>query len=330
MHSEVRLTPENLTALQRLCGSQDRNLSLLEMHFGVSIHRHGFHMRVMGASDNAKDSAANAAARLSELYALALHGELDMSDADIVAPKLSKISKRPHTARTNTPPNSAASDGIHDTIPDTITAGRLTLTSKTANQSALVAAIRNNPITFAAGPAGTGKTLLSVALAVEALLAGEAERIILSRPVLEAGERLGFLPGGVMQKIDPFLKPLYDILFEALGSKQTQAWIDNNTIELVPLAYMRGRTFNNAFVLLDEAQNATAVQIKMLLTRIGQNAKMVLMGDGSQCDLPHQTPSGFGHATRILAGIEGIALCTLTQDDVMRNPLIKAILRAYG
>jgi phosphate starvation-inducible protein PhoH and related proteins len=201
--------------------------------------------------------------------------------------------------------------------------------ARTINQQKLVDATENNDVVFAVGPAGTGKTYTAVALAVRALKRKEVKKIILARPAVEAGESLGFLPGDLKEKIDPYLSPLYDSLLDMMPADKYLKYIENGTVEVIPLAFMRGRTLDNCFVILDEAQNATETQLKMFLTRMGPNAKMVVTGDMSQVDLPRNQQSGLRSAIRILGGIHGIAIIELDVLDVVRHQLVKKIIKAY-
>lgn len=207
--------------------------------------------------------------------------------------------------------------------------GGLIVKARTPNQKKLVASSEKNDIVFAIGPAGTGKTYTAVALAVRALKNREIRRIILTRPAVEAGENLGFLPGDLKEKIDPYLRPLYDALFDMLPGEKLRTFLENGTIEVAPLAFMRGRTLDHAYVILDEAQNATESQLKMFLTRMGPNAKIIVTGDMTQVDLPRNQPSGLSQAVRILKNIEGIGFVTLDAADVVRHRLIKDIILAY-
>jgi phosphate starvation-inducible protein PhoH and related proteins len=201
--------------------------------------------------------------------------------------------------------------------------------AKTFRQRQYIQAVRSHDLTFCIGPAGTGKTYLAAVLAIQALLSNQYERLILTRPAVEAGERLGFLPGDLQQKIDPYLRPLYDALYEFVEPEKISGLMERGIIEVAPIAYMRGRTLNNAFVIIDEAQNTTPAQMKMLLTRIGFKSKMVVTGDLTQTDLPSQQESGLAMAQKILKSVDTIAFCTLNKSDVVRHPLVQKIVEAY-
>jgi phosphate starvation-inducible protein PhoH and related proteins len=201
--------------------------------------------------------------------------------------------------------------------------------AKTFKQRQYIQSIRTNTLTFGIGPAGTGKTFLAAVLAVQALLSNQYERLILTRPAVEAGEKLGFLPGDLQQKIDPYLRPLYDALYELIDPERIPDLIERGVIEVAPLAYMRGRTLNNAFVILDEAQNTTPAQMKMVLTRLGFNSRLVVTGDVTQTDLPTHQTSGLAVAQKILQQVEGISFCYLSKGDVVRHPLVEKIIDAY-
>jgi phosphate starvation-inducible protein PhoH and related proteins len=217
-----------------------------------------------------------------------------------------------------------------DVFTDGVPVGRgKVIRPKTLNQKLYLDAIRKNTVVFGIGPAGTGKTYLAMALAVAALQAGSVNRLVLTRPAVEAGERLGFLPGDMAAKVDPYLRPLYDALFDMLGPDETQRFIERGTIEIAPLAYMRGRTLNDAFVVLDEAQNTSPEQMKMFLTRLGFNSKMVITGDVTQVDLPPGKASGLRKVRDILTDIPGVSFVTLSADDVVRNRIVATIVEAY-
>ena len=204
------------------------------------------------------------------------------------------------------------------------------ISPNSGNQENYVSTIRNKVLTFGIGPAGTGKTYLAVALAVQKLVSGEVEKILLVRPAVEAGEKLGFLPGDLNQKVDPYLRPLYDALYEMLGFKEASQLIERNVIEVVPLAFMRGRTLNNSFIILDESQNATVEQMKMFLTRFGFGSKVVVTGDITQIDLPKNTLSGLVHSLDVLKSIEDVGLVEFDSKDVVRHGLVQKIVEAYG
>jgi phosphate starvation-inducible PhoH-like protein len=204
------------------------------------------------------------------------------------------------------------------------------LRPRTLRQRSYVEAMERHDLTLALGPAGTGKTLLATVLAVRMLNERRVERLILTRPAVEAGERLGFLPGDLQQKVDPYLRPLYDALHSLLGAERTAALLEKGVIEVAPLAYMRGRTLADAFVILDEAQNTTTAQMRMVLTRLGENSRMVVTGDPTQVDLPPGQISGLSEAAQVLEGVEGVAICTLTAADVVRHPLVQRLVQAYA
>lgn len=219
-------------------------------------------------------------------------------------------------------------DQLFNDVVAVTTRGKL-IKSKTVGQKKYVEAIKNNTITIAVGPAGTGKTYLAVAIAATAYKSKEIEKIILTRPAVEAGEKLGFLPGDLQEKVNPYLRPLYDGLQEMFGLETYQKLIEKNAIEVAPLAYMRGRTLSNAFIILDEAQNTTREQMKMFLTRLGENSKMIVTGDLTQTDLPDGKKSGLREAVNVLKNIDGISIRYLTEKDVVRHPLVQAIVKAY-
>jgi phosphate starvation-inducible PhoH-like protein len=207
--------------------------------------------------------------------------------------------------------------------------GKKVLAPKTVNQRRYIDAIENNDLTFGIGPAGTGKTYLAVAMAVSAFLNKRVSRIVLTRPAVEAGEHLGFLPGTLQEKVDPYLRPLYDALFDMIDSEKVEKLLERNSIEIAPLAFMRGRTLNDCFIILDEAQNTTVEQMKMILTRQGFNSKMVVTGDQTQIDLPSGKKSGLLNAAEVLGGVEGIAFVNFDEKDVVRHPLVQKIVNAY-
>ncbi|MFQ6550032.1 PhoH family protein [Aestuariibius sp. 2305UL40-4] len=301
-----------------LCGEYDRNLSDIESRLGVQILRHGNVLRVLGSEGQA-EAAAQA---LQSLYERLEQGrEVEPADID------REIRMGPSEEETG------SRDGDQmELIPAErveIKTRKKLVEPRTEAQKAYVRALYENELAFGIGPAGTGKTYLAVAVAVNMFIGGHVDRIILSRPAVEAGERLGFLPGDMKDKVDPYMQPLYDALNDFLPGKQTAKLIEEKRIEIAPLAFMRGRTLANAFVVLDEAQNATSMQMKMFLTRLGEGSRMVITGDRSQVDLPRGVQSGLRDAERLLGGIDGVSFNYFTSDDVVRHPLVAAIIKAY-
>ncbi len=298
-------TPHNNTRLGHLCGPMDEHLRTIEAGLQVSIaHRHE-QFKV----DGPKAKAQQALEVLQALYELA---------------------DRPITA--DTVQLMLAGDGAMAVAEDgavVLNTRRADLRARTPTQSVYLDNIATHDITFGIGPAGTGKTYLAVACAVDALERNTVQRIVLTRPAVEAGERLGFLPGDLTQKVDPYLRPLYDALYELMGFDRVQKAFERNALEIAPLAFMRGRTLNNAFVILDEAQNTTPEQMKMFLTRIGFGSRAVVTGDVSQIDLPKGAPSGLIDAERVLKRVKGIAVTRFTSADVVRHPLVARIVDAY-
>ncbi len=296
-------SPPNNTRLTHLCGPTDEHLRTIETALGVKIaHRHE-QFKV----DGAKLPAKRALEMLQALYEIA---------ARPIEPATVQIMLA----------GDAELDGSNA---PTLKTRRPELKPRTLNQATYLDNIGTHDITFGIGPAGTGKTYLAVAMAVDALQRSAVQRIVLTRPAVEAGERLGYLPGDLAQKIDPYLRPLYDALYDLLGFDQVQKAFERQTIEIAPLAFMRGRTLNNAFIILDEAQNTTPEQMKMFLTRIGFGAKAVITGDVSQIDLPKTQQSGLIDAERVLKRVNGISFCRLTSADVVRHPLVARIVDAY-
>ena len=293
--------------LAHLSGPMDANLRLIENEFGVRVLRRGNSFRVEGAAEAARGA----------MWVLdKLHGQANRPiDADLV--QLQVFEQRRFAGSFNDDGGLA----LRTRRPD--------LHARTPTQALYLQAIQDHDISFGIGPAGTGKTFLAVACAVDALERDTVERIVLTRPAVEAGERLGFLPGDLAQKVDPYLRPLYDALFDLLGFDKTQRLLERQTIEIAPLAYMRGRTLNHAFVILDEAQNTTPEQMKMFLTRIGFGSKAVVTGDVTQTDLPKGMTSGLIEAQRILRGVRGIGFADFTAADVVRHPLVARIIEAY-
>ncbi|MEX0285205.1 MAG: PhoH family protein [Paracoccaceae bacterium] len=309
--------PDNRLLID-LCGEFDRNLALIEQKMEVQILRRGNELAVLGQEDVAKQTAAV----LESLYARLESGKtLEMGDID----------RELRMGRSEEQDNTRAGDQL-----EMFTGGKIEIHTRkklieprTDAQKAYVKALFANEMGFGIGPAGTGKTYLAVAVGVSMFLEGKVDRIILSRPAVEAGERLGFLPGDMKDKVDPYMQPLYDALNDFLPGKQLAKLIEEKKIEIAPLAFMRGRTLANAFVVLDEAQNATTMQMKMFLTRLGEGSRMVITGDRSQIDLPRGVPSGLADAERLLGHVKGISFNYFTSKDVVRHPLVAAIIEAY-
>ncbi len=299
---------DNGLALQ-LFGSHHQNLARIEQKMDVSINARGNEVTIIGEAD-AVDGACGV---LEGLYARLEKGK-DVSHEEVDA-----------ILRMATAP-----DGNIGDADLTIRTKKRHISPRSPVQAEYLQAIDNAELVFGEGPAGTGKTYLAVAKGVERLIKGEVDRIILSRPAVEAGEQLGFLPGDMREKVDPYLRPLYDALFDMMPSTQVVKRLEKGEIEVAPLAFMRGRTLANAFVILDEAQNTTAVQMKMFLTRLGENSSMVITGDLSQIDLPGGVRSGLRDAMETVSGVGGVAFVTFSEADVVRHPLVSRIVRAYG
>lgn len=300
--------------LANLTGALDANLRQIETELDVSIARRGHQFRIEGASENAQ--AALAVLEFFLEQARKTQRTISVDDIQLYFVELRGRRDAPRAATDN-----STLPQLHTRRPD--------LHGRTPRQRDYIEAILAHDIAIAIGPAGTGKTYLAVAAAVDALERDLVKRIVLTRPAVEAGERLGFLPGDLAQKVDPYLRPLYDALFDLLGFDKTQRLLERQTIEIAPLAYMRGRTLNQAFVILDEAQNTTREQMKMFLTRIGFGSKAVVTGDVTQIDLPKGTVSGLIEAQHVLAEVRGIAFTYFTAADVVRHPLVGRIVEAY-
>lgn len=308
--SEIRIKPSVMVEPSEVFGVFDYNLKLVEKACNVKIAYRGDEISIMG------DSPESAEFVINELFKVVESGQkLDEQKVNYII--------------------TLAGEGVsysqsnlqRDVICYTVK-GR-PIKPKTIGQKDYVDAIKKNDICFGVGPAGTGKTYIAVAMAVTALKGKEVEKLILARPAVEAGERLGFLPGDLQEKVDPYLRPLYDALYDVLGREAALRLKEKEVIEVVPLAYMRGRTLDNAYIILDEAQNATKEQMKMFLTRMGFGSKVIVTGDVTQIDLPKGKRSGLVDAMRILKGVEGIAFCELTDTDVVRHPLVRRIVNAY-
>ena len=299
-------TPPDNTRLAHLCGALDEHLRAIERALGVTIARRNEHFRI----DGERAEAAAALALLQRLY----EGAAQPIEAEALQ----------HALRQ--PALSPATPGEGRIVLHT---RRADLAARTPNQLQYLRHMLAHDISFGIGPAGTGKTFLAVACAVDALERNAVQRIVLTRPAVEAGERLGFLPGDMAQKVDPYLRPLYDALYDLMGLERVTRAFDKGLLEVAPLAFMRGRTLNHAFVILDEAQNTTSEQMKMFLTRIGFGSRCVVTGDVSQIDLPKGRMSGLVEAQSVLAGVAGVAFTQFTAADVVRHPLVARIVEAY-
>ena len=308
LHSrEFDLEPSDNARLANLCGPLDENLRLLESRLEVQIRRRGDSFRVTGVhAESAEDT-------LRELF--------DLTKSEEVTPERVHLALRERESG-QLPPDASQND-------QSVRVPRGGIRARGNHQRDYLAHIRAKDLTFGIGPAGTGKTYLAVACAVEALQADKVRRIILVRPAVEAGERLGFLPGDLTQKVDPYLRPMYDALYEMMGFDRVSRFIERNVIEVAPLAFMRGRSLNDSFIILDEAQNTTVEQMKMFLTRIGFGSKAVVTGDVTQTDLPHGKLSGLSHVINVLRGVEGVAFTFFDAQDVVRHPLVQRIVKAY-
>ncbi len=292
-------------------GRNEENLKLIEKSFRVKITARGGRVSITGEEDDVKQVSL----LLDEIYGLLSQGyQLRKSDIEFSIRMVKEGSGKV---------KEVFSDGIY------ISTKKKLVTPKSDTQRRYLEAIKSSDIVFGVGPAGTGKTYLAVAMAISALLKREVERIIITRPAVEAGERLGFLPGDLVEKVSPYLRPIYDALFDLVGFDKAERFLDKGIIEVAPLAFMRGRTLSGAFVILDEAQNTTSEQMKMFLTRLGYDSKAVITGDVTQIDLPKGTVSGLVEALQILQGIEGISFVFFSEKDVVRHPLVREIIKAY-
>jgi phosphate starvation-inducible PhoH-like protein len=306
---EFDLVPADNARLANLCGPLDENVRLIEDRMGVAIKRRGATFRITGARAHAAEDLlrdlfeSTAREELTpERVHLALRDSRDMPGA--------------------LPPDEPADAG-------TVRVARGTLRPRGRHQREYITSIRSKDLSFGIGPAGTGKTYLAVACAVEALQTEKIRRVVLTRPAVEAGERLGFLPGDLTQKVDPYLRPIYDALYEMLGFDRVTRYIERNVIEVAPLAFMRGRSLNDSFIILDEAQNTTPEQMKMFLTRIGFGSRAVVTGDVTQTDLPAGKMSGLKHVINILKSTDGVSFTFFDAADVVRHPLVQRIVQAY-
>lgn len=308
---QLQLEPNDSHQLAILCGPFDAHLRQIETRLGITIKNRGNNFQLFGES-----SVTYAASELlNQMYREVTSGT--HLTADVVHLFLQESGVEALAEN-----GVGLSDGLIQTK-------KKSIKPRGANQVTYVEAIRSNDINFGVGPAGTGKTYLAVACAVEALEQERIRRILLVRPAVEAGEKLGFLPGDLSQKIDPYLRPLYDALYEMLGFEKVEKLIERNVIEVAPLAYMRGRTLNDSYIILDESQNTTVEQMKMFLTRVGFGSTVVVTGDVTQVDLPHRTRSGLRHVLEVLDGVNGISFTHFSARDVVRHPLVQRIVEAY-
>src|SRR5690625_827221 len=317
----IHLEGDN-THLANFCGPLDENLQQIGQAFDVLIRRRGSHVMIEGLQ------YAQAAEAVKWFHQRAVRKALGIDDIQLGLVEL-KARQSPSTnGADQANPTTESPVGRSDQAPNLRTRKR-GLRPRTPKQHEYMRHILANDITFGIGPAGTGKTFLAVACAIDALEKESVERLVLTRPAVEAGERLGFLPGDLSQKVDPYLRPLYDALYDLMGFERVQRLFEKQVIEIAPLAYMRGRTLNHSFIILDEAQNTTPEQMKMFLTRTGFGSKAVITGDPSQIDLPKPQPSGLVHAATVLQQIKGIAITHLSSKDVVRHPLVARIIDAY-
>lgn len=316
---ELTLEPNDNRRLASLCGQFDQHLRQIEQRLNIEISNRGNQFSLVGQPQ----SATTAAQVLRELYRETDTTELTPDEIHLALQSagVEQLMQDNSEAQSDDAPVPAGTVLIRTK--------KCTIKPRGLNQQRYVRAVQTHDINFGVGPAGTGKTYLAVACAVEALLRDDVERILLVRPAVEAGEKLGFLPGDLAQKVDPYLRPLYDALFEMLGFETVGKLLERNVIEVAPLAYMRGRTLNNSFVILDESQNTTCEQMKMFLTRIGFGSTAVITGDPTQIDLPRGQKSGLKHVVDVLDNVEGISFTHFGAKDVVRHPLVQRIVEAY-
>jgi len=313
--TQVVVAFDDNRAASALVGPYGQNLALVERRLGVVVDSRGNHITIGGSRD-----ACDAARRVLEtLYDQAIRGR-DLAQGDVegairaVIAQGSLFDFDPKLAKTTF---------------EEINLRKRPVRARTAAQDSYIRALKRNELVFGIGPAGTGKTWLAVAYAAQLFERKEVDRIILSRPAVEAGERLGFLPGDMREKVDPYLRPIYDALYDLMDARIVERALQSGEIEIAPLAFMRGRTLTNAAIILDEAQNATSMQMKMFLTRLGENSRMIVTGDPSQVDLPNGQPSGLAEAAKLLDGVEGIAQVRFSAEDVIRHELVARIVAAY-
>ena len=310
---EQRISIERMEQAVNIFGSFDENIRLLEKEFNVTVTNRDGELRISGEAED----VMHAAKAVQAMLTLSSRGEA-----------LGEQNVRYIIDMVRTGKEEQISELAGDVL--CISAKGRPVKPKTLGQKEYIASVLKNTVTIGVGPAGTGKTYLAVAAAVQAFREKQVNRIILTRPAVEAGERLGFLPGDLQSKVDPYLRPLYDALFDMLGAETYQKYLERGNIEVAPLAYMRGRTLDDSFIILDEAQNTSREQMKMFLTRMGFGSKVVITGDVTQIDLPSDKPSGLKEAMRVLDGVEGVGICRLTQNDVVRHIMVQRIIEAYA
>jgi phosphate starvation-inducible PhoH-like protein len=306
-----------------LCGEFDRNLAQIEHQMGVHVLRRGNRLSVIGDSQAREQVAAVLRGLYARLEAGRSVNAGDIDGAIRMGQPMPDTARSPGLGADGQQIEMFSANGME------LRTRKKAVEPRTEAQKDYVKNLFQNELGFGIGPAGTGKTYLAVAVGVTMLISGAVEKIILSRPAVEAGERLGFLPGDMKEKVDPYMQPLYDALNDFLPSKQVQKLMEEKRIEIAPLAFMRGRTLSNAFVVLDEAQNATTMQMKMFLTRLGEGSRMVITGDRTQVDLPRGVTSGLADAERILKGVKGVSFNYFTSKDVVRHPLVARVIEAY-
>ena len=322
---ELDLVPKDNKRLANLCGPFDKHLKIIEDRLGIEINNRSHHFQLTG--DEKK--LAVVARILKDLYQEAQGDLLSSATVNLFLQESGIEQLASNTEALSAGPESTAGLDEPDLEPYSLQLRKTSIKGRGPNQVSYIRSIQQHDLSLGVGPAGTGKTYLAVACAVEALESEKVRRLILVRPAVEAGERLGFLPGDLAQKIDPYLRPMYDALYEMLGFERVTKLIERHIIEVAPLAYMRGRTLNDAFIILDEAQNTTREQMKMFLTRIGFGSTAVVTGDITQVDLPKGTKSGLVHAITVLKGVEGVSSTFFIAKDVVRHPLVQRIVSAY-
>jgi len=323
--AQLVIEPFDNKRLVNLCGQLDEHLRLIERRLAVQISNRGNQFKVTGKPDD-RDAAVSV---LEALYAESLNDILDPRRVHLFLQASGIESQLKENAESLNSEGAGSKSSDFKESDISILAGRSLIKPRGQNQQGYLKGVLSNDISFGIGPAGTGKTFLAVACAVQALEKDEVRRIILTRPAVEAGENLGFLPGDLSQKIDPYLRPLYDALYEMLGFEKVGKLIERNVIEVAPLAFMRGRSLNESFIILDEAQNTTQEQMKMFLTRIGFGSTAIVTGDITQIDLPGGRPSGLKHAIKVLSKVKGICFTHFNSKDVVRHALVQRIVDAY-